>query len=838
MCSVVPHPTIRRFRAFHFLLFNHPHRMRKYILVAFSLLASTAFAQNNLGGTIVNQETGEQLAGVGIVLTDLKRSVFTDEHGQFQFKNLPEGTFLVEVHYIGYQTQTERVSVKGDMKMDFHLQGAVTEIGEVVVTGATHATELRKHPIAVVTIDNLSLTKVNSMNLIDAISKKPGLSQITTGAGISKPVIRGLGYNRIITLYNGLRQEGQQWGDEHGIEIDEFSVDRVEVLKGPGSLIYGPDALAGVVNFLIPNPLPEGKINGSAILNYQTNNGLFGGSISNSGNLAGFNWLLRGSLKQASNYQNRHDSRVWNAGFQERDLNGYFGWNKKWGFSHINFSTFNQKIGLVEGDRDSLGYFIQLIALNDSTIAEKSVVGEELRGYGLHIPRQTIAHTRFSSTTKLFFGKYNLAFALGFQQNERKEFGDVLNDKAAGLHFLLNTWNYDLKLVLPENRGWHTTLGLNGMTQANRNKGEEAIVPAYNLFDAGGYGVVNREFGKFKLSGGLRYDRRNVRARALYFDTEGALTELPTDKAKFAGFNSNYAGATGSLGGAYNFNTYFTVKLNIARGFRAPNIAESGSNGRHEGTIRYEIGDPKLKPEFSLQTDLGLFFNSKHVTTEVSLFYNKIDNYIFAKKLLSTTGSDSIVDPTDPVPSFKFVQGNAYLVGGEISFDLHPHPLDWLHIENALSWVKGIQQNQPDSTRYLPFIPATRLRSELRGDFHKVSQNIRNGFVFVEGTYTFDQNNYYAAFGTETATPGYFLLNAGFGGSITNAGGREVCTVYVTADNLLDRSYQSHLSRLKYAPQNLATGRQGVFNMGRNVSVKVLVPMVLNKRAGKAPNTL
>ncbi|MBC7775144.1 MAG: TonB-dependent receptor [Phycisphaerae bacterium] len=799
--------------------------MRKYILAAFSLLAIPIFAQNNFSGTITDQATGDPLVGVTVVLTDLKRSAATDEFGQFQLKNLPVGNFLVEVRYVGYQTQTERVPVNGDTKLNFRLKDAVTEISEVVVTGTTHATELRKHPIAVATIDNLSLTRVTSTNLIDAIAKKPGLSQITTGAGISKPVIRGLGYNRIITLYNGLRQEGQQWGDEHGIEIDEFSVDRVEVLKGPGSLIYGSDALAGVVNFLTPNPLPNGKIAGSAVLNYQTNNDLLATSLSNAGNIGGLNWLLRGSAKEAANYQNRYDGRVWNSGFQERNLNGYVGWNKNWGYSHFNFSTFNQKIGLVEGERDSLGRFIQLVALNDSTVAEIPVLGADLKGYGLHIPQQDIGHARLSNTTSLFFGKYNLEFSLGFQQNTRKEFGNPLDKQAAELEFQLNTWNYDTKLIFPENHGWRSTIGINGMAQTNRNKGDEALVPAYNLFDVGGYALAEREFGKLNLTGGLRYDHRNLQARALYLDTVGALTEMPTENVKFSAFNTNYSGVTGSIGAAYNFDQRFTAKLNLARGFRAPNISESGSNGRHEGTIRYEIGDPKLKPEYSLQTDLGLIFNSHHVTTELSLFYNKMDDYIFAKKLLSTSGSDSIIDPADPVPTFKFVQGNAYLVGGEITLDLHPHPLDWLHIENALSWVKGIQQGQPDSTRFLPFIPAMRLRSELRGDFNKVGRNIRNGFFFLEGSYTFDQNHYYSAFGTETATPGYFLLNAGFGGSVSSKKGKEFCKVYVIADNLLDRGYQSHLSRLKYAPTNLATGRQGVFNMGRNLSLKVLVPL-------------
>ncbi len=307
--------------------------MRSYILAAFSLLTIPVWAQNTLSGTVSDQRTGELLAGVRISMSDLKQSAATDASGHFQFNNLPSGTFLVEVQYLGYQTLTQRVQVNGATVHNFRLEDAVTEVNEVVVTGTTHATELREHPVPVATIDNLSLTQVNSTNLIDAIAKKPGLAQITTGSGISKPVIRGLGYNRIIVLYNGIRQEGQQWGDEHGIEIDEFSVDRVEVLKGPGSLIYGSDALAGVVNFLPPSPLPEGEIHGSATLNYQTNNQLMGASLANSGNIGGFNWLLRGSARQSGNSQNRYDKRVWNSGFNEMNLNGYFGWNKNWGFS-------------------------------------------------------------------------------------------------------------------------------------------------------------------------------------------------------------------------------------------------------------------------------------------------------------------------------------------------------------------------------------------------------------------------------------------------------------------------------------------------------------------------
>jgi iron complex outermembrane receptor protein len=162
-------------------------------------------------------------------------------------------------------------------------------------------------------------------------------------------VVRGLGYNRVVTLNNGARQEGQQWGDEHGVEVDEFSIDRAEIIKGPGSLLYGSDAMAGVINFVAPDPVEEGHITGEATASYQTNNQQQGYSLENAGNLKGLNWLLRGSRKLAGSYQNRYDGRVYNSGFGEWDANGYLGLNKRWGYSHFTFSSFNQEVGLRKG---------------------------------------------------------------------------------------------------------------------------------------------------------------------------------------------------------------------------------------------------------------------------------------------------------------------------------------------------------------------------------------------------------------------------------------------------------------------------------------------------------
>jgi iron complex outermembrane receptor protein len=246
----------------------------------------------------------------------------------------------------------------------------------------------------------------------------------------------------------------------------------------------------------------------------------------------------------------------------------------------------------------------------------------------------------------------------------------------------------------------------------------------------------------------------------------------------------------------------------------------------HEGTFRYEIGNTELNEESSFQTDAGILYETEHMNCELAGFVNYIQNYIFIEKLSSLQGGDSIPDPSDPVPAYKFVQGNSILFGGEITLDIHPHPLDWLHFENSFAYVRGMQFNQPDSTRNLPQMPAPRFQTELRGDLDNWGNKLKNLFAFVEWQYTFPQNFIYFADNTETPTPAYNILSAGFGGNLTDKKGRILLSFSFVAGNLFNFTYQDHLSRLKYLPENEATGRKGVFNMGRNFSFNLTFPLV------------
>jgi iron complex outermembrane receptor protein len=256
-------------------------------------------------------------------------------------------------------------------------------------------------------------------------------------------------------------------------------------------------------------------------------------------------------------------------------------------------------------------------------------------------------------------------------------------------------------------------------------------------------------------------------------------------------------------------------------------LPELASNGEHEGTNRYEYGNLSLKAENSLQVDAGIEASNEHVSVQVNVYNNNIDHFIFYQKLESVAGGDSLINGA---MAFQFQQQQANLAGIEMNVDIHPHPLDWLHFENTFSLVNGRFKTAVGGTKNLPLIPAARLISQLRGDFFKKGKVIRNVSMSVELDNTFKQNNPFNAFNTETATNSYSLVNAGINAELINKN-KTLCTLSFNVMNLTDVAYQNHLSRLKYTAENVVTGRQGVFNMGRNFSVKVNIPLTFELRS-------
>ncbi|RYD81569.1 MAG: TonB-dependent receptor [Sphingobacteriales bacterium] len=804
----------------------------KYLFTFFLILIYfSAQAQNSILGKIKDKKTGENIAGATLYIADLKRLAKTDLEGNYSFNNIPQGNFLLEIHAFTYSAENRNITVSGNTVLDILLEETHTELNEVVITGNSRATALSKSSVPVSIVNKKQLLVTQSNNLIDALSHVPGVQTISTGAAISKPVIRGLGYNRIITLYDGMRQEGQQWGDEHGIEIDEYAVDRIEILKGPASLMYGSDGLAGVINILSAKPLPEGKTEGKIFLNYQSNNNLLGSSVNLAGNHKNIFWDGRISEKSAGSYKNKYDGYVFNSAYNEWNASGGIGVNRSWGYSHISASTFKQNIGLPEGERDSLGNFITQNFINDTTLEERQATKTQLRSRKLFFPQQQIMHSRVLLTNSFLVGNGRVSANIGFQENNRLEFEQPEIQSAPiepVLFMKLRTLNYDLKYFLPEKKGFNTSIGINGMYQQNTNKATEFIIPDCTLADGGIYGYSKKSFGRLDVSAGLRLDLRQLKSKNLYLDSsENVTTEGDPDKIlKFDALDLTFKNISGSLGATYSLNKNAVVKANIARGFRSPNIAELSANGVHEGTFRYEIGNINLKPETSLQSDLGLNLNTKHFNLETGVFYNQIQHYIFTSKLLAKNGGDSFPIIDLPAPAYFYTQGNAGLYGGEIMMDIHPHPFDWLHFQNSFSYVRGKLLNQPDSLINLPFMPPSVLQSELRATRKKLGNFLRNASFEIELDHYFAQNKILSAYETETATPSYNLLNAGFNAEIINKKGKQLATIYILAGNITNTAYQHHLSRLKYAPENSFTGRTGIYNMGRNFSIKLEIPLL------------
>jgi iron complex outermembrane receptor protein len=783
-----------------------------------SIKKTMRFEKVSITGKITDLKTGEPLTGASIYFPDLRAGAASNNQGVYTISNISRGHYLVEVTHLGYSSIIENIELTGNVQKDFSMSTTFIESETVIVTGVSSATSTKRTPIPVDIVRKENLFNNVSTNLIDNLTKIPGVSQVSTGPGISKPSIRGLGYNRVVVVNDGIRQEGQQWGDEHGIEIDELNASRVEVLKGPASLAYGSDALAGVVNIISIQTAPEGAVKGNILGAYQTNNRQRNLHADIGGNSKGFVWGVYGSYKAAADYKNKFDGYVFNSKFNEKDFGGYIGLNKNWGYSRVYLSNFDQHLGLVEGDRDdATGQFLKLI--NDNGVESEEIAADkDFKSTDPYIPRQRIQHFKAVTDNSFNIGRDRLTLVVGYQHNQRQEFGNILDPGEKELFFDLNTVNYNLQYHFAEQKNWKTSIGVNGMQQTNKNKGSEVLIPEYSLFDIGGFVFTQKGIDKLTLSGGLRFDNRSLDSKEF---REGS-------DIKFPGFTKNFANVSGSAGLTYEASKMVTLKFNIARGFRAPSVSELASNGAHEGTFRFEYGEQNLKSETSFQTDAGIGIASEHVSFNANIFYNAIQNFIYYHKLQAVGGGDSIIiDGAEQFFAFRFAQTNAKLYGAEFNFDIHPHPLDWLHIENTFSYVRGMLNVEQDGSKNLPFIPAARLLDEVKADFVKNGKVFRNGFVIVQLDNTFDQNHAFTGFNTETSTPGYSLVNAAIGGDFVSKD-KTLFSLFFGVNNIGDKAYQSHLSRLKYAPENLITGRTGVFNMGRNFTIKLNIPLSFN----------
>ncbi|MGA9649418.1 TonB-dependent receptor [Pedobacter sp.] len=816
----------------------------KYLL-CLSLIVFLSGLANAQVGILKGRVTSatEAKENISVKILGLNKSVKTNHMGQYTFEQIPVGNYEVVFSAIGYQSKKERVTIdKDDQLLDIEILLGESSLNDVVITGVNRATELRKSPVPIAVLSQKIMNQSVSTNLIDAIVKGiPGVSAVTTGPNVSKPFIRGLGYNRVLTLYDGLRQEGQQWGDEHGIEVDEYGIARAEVVKGPASLTYGSDALAGVINMIPYNPnFDDEKLKGDFTLNYQSNNGMAGSSLGLAYIKNDWKYTFRATSKAAHNYYNKVDGYVYGTGFREYNLSASARIDKKWGFSKTALTYYDNLMEIPDGSRDSLSRrFTRQIFDNGDDIKNRPIVPEdELKSYTLNPLHQHIQHYRFYNSSQFKLGNSDLNVLIGAQQSVRREYNHPTVSAQAGLYVVLNTLNYDLKYNLPDFAGIESTFGVNGMFQGNRSKAATDFpIPDYDLFDIGAFYFAKKSLGKVDISGGIRMDRRNINWNNFYVGTNAqtgfgqqVTANAPGAELQFPSFNKNYYGLSGSVGLTYNLSEKLLIKANLARGYRAPNITEIGSNGLDPGAHIVYLGNRTFKPEFNLQQDIGIIAYLKDADISMEVFNNSIQNYIYQSRLTDAAGNPVVIVPGNL--TYQYQQAKARLYGAELSINLHPSQLKWLTFNTSLAYVVGLNKDESllnqhgEAAKYLPFIPPLQIRSEIKMTAQTTKGTFDKPYIKFDVVFSADQNRFYALDDTESFTAGYGLLNAGLGSGIRSKSGKTILDIFIQCDNIFNTAYQSNLNRLKYFEyyNSSPNGRSGIYNMSRNISFRAIIP--------------
>ena len=749
--------------------------MKKIIFFLFLIGISNAYTQNSLSGKIIDINN-TPLLGVEIFSEQLHKGTTSNTEGDYTLKNIPNGKVSISFTYLGFKNITKVFNFNNEnLTFNPSLKEAVFKIDEIIISTPFNKLQ-SENVMKVERLSARTLHKTGATTLSEGITNIAGVSQISTGASIGKPVIRGLSGNRVLVYTQGIRLENQQFGGEHGLGINDAGIEGIEVIKGPASLLYGSDALGGVLYIQPEKFASENSTKTNISQRYFSNTLGSNASLGIKSSLKNFQFLARGTYAMHSDYKTPL-YKVTNTRFKEKDLKLGIGFHEKNFSSEVRYNFNNSKLGLTEG------------------------IGEQTNETHLETPYQDIDNHIISLHNHVFFNASKLDIDLGYTINNRREFeeheehDETENQEEheehdggeATLNMKLNTFSYAAKYHFPKMEKFELLLGTQGLHQTNTNFGEELLIPNAIINDFGVFTTANFELNNnTRLQGGIRFDNRSIKTEKHEVQHEDEIHVFnPIDKS----FNS----FTASFGLKTRFYDAISARFNVANGFRAPNLAELTSNGVHHGTNRFEEGNNDLTNERNLQFDISFDYKSEHFEVFTNGFYNKLNDYIY----LSPTG-----EIEDEAPVYTYLQENAKLYGGEFGFHLHPHPLDWLHLESSFETVIG-KQNNGD---YLPLIPANILKNTLRTEFSN-NKWLQNGYTSLSMHSFFEQKK---TSSFETKTPAYNLVNIGFGGDILIH--KYTFTTSITVNNLFDKKYINHLSRLK---------SDGILNAGRNIVLGV-----------------
>ncbi|HXF48563.1 MAG TPA: TonB-dependent receptor [Verrucomicrobiae bacterium] len=717
--------------------------LRKFWFWALVILFTAGGASNVFSAQLSGQVLDENqaaLADVRVAVPALHRIAFTDSTGRFLFNQVPAGVFTVELSRLGYKTETRQVNLaKGDTILSIQLDISPLELPPLTVTATPQPTDVLSSPLSVSVVSGRELERSRGETVMQTIENSPGVATFSTGAGIAKPVIRGLTSQRVLVVSDGVRQEGQQWGDEHGPEIDALDVEKIEVVRGPNSVLYGSDALGGVVNIIKPEVpcADEGAppLAGEVLLNGFSNNRQEACALALYGASGVLGYRGNFSLRDGRDISTP-TGKLFNSGEREINGSGALGTEGDWGSLAVDYSHFGQELEIHEDPAE------------DPTAT----------------PFQRIRHDKVHLHSNFPMEKVRLEINGGWQRNHRTEFED---ESAAdtGLNLVLNTINLEIRAHHQPLGKVFGTVGFSLMNQDN-NLSNEPLIPEFTSLNLAGFVYEEARFKDVTISAGVRVDTRSMDV-----DSNPDLGVLKQSR--------DYDAVTGTAGAVWHMAEPLAFAASIGRGWRSPTAFELFANGVHEGTVRFEVGDSTIEPEESFNVDFSLRYATARLQAEATVFRNRITGFIFP----SPTG---VIHPVESLEIFQYRQSDATFLGAELL--LKGQVTDWLVLSAGADFVRGTNDRTDDP---LPFIPAHRLKLGAR--FIQPSwRGLSNLYISLGSKVVAKQERVEP---NETPSKGYALFDAGAGAEIPLGSRRAHLDLAV--ENLLDKAYRDHLSRYK-----------------------------------------
>lgn len=740
-----------------------PTWFRAAVAAALVLLILPAARAQSLSGRVVDAATGEPLVGATVLVPALSAGTTTDADGRYALTLGRTGAVRVVVRYVGYTPDSRPVDVTGPTVLDMALTESAVESPGAVVTARATAADVLATPQSVAVVDERILARSGGGTPFDALDEVAGVRLLRTGAAVAKPVIRGLTAQRVLVVRDGVRQEGQGWGDEHGPEIGEADVDRIEVVRGPSSLLYGSDALGGVVQTLQRDLFADARsaevrLSGTTVTQQSDASlriGAVTGRVGLEGRIGGLraglvrtpDGLVPGTAQDGTTASGRVGLRVGGRGTVE-----------------VEGGLFRQQLALFEPDEEAGG--------GGAAGGLGSATGSRFEIAG---PYQRVAHDR--GVVRLDVPGAGVAQRVeavaAFQQNRRREF-EAGDD--ASLFLRLTTTTADVRVHHRPVGRVFGTLGVSGLHQRNETLAEETLIPGGTTLNGAVFAAEQLALPTLTFDAGARLDVRR-------------LSVEDTPDLGVAAQTRSYTALTGAIGAAWQPRSDLSLAANLGRAFRAPVLQELFGNGVHEGTLRFERGSADLRPETSLSLDVVGRYLTPHVYAEISGFTTRIADYI-TPRATGETDAESGFDIYD------FAQSDATLTGAEVRLDVHPHALHGVGLHLSADATRGRAAGAP-----LPFVPPARVRIAAEYQVDRVGPardvEVRFGPTLVAAQRRPDVPG-------EVPTAGY----ASWDGSVA-AGfpvGAATLSAAVSVDNLLDARFVDPLSR--YRPFGvLAPGR-------------------------------